>query len=173
MKRIGISGLCMLILMGLTFSESAAQLGFKGVGGRLGFVSADGDVGTIVFGGHVNLGEIIPGLALVPSLDYWTESTDVLGVSFDQSALSINGDVRYYFPTGGNIDLFAEGGLGIVRVSVDTQLGDDSKTEIGLNLGGGAEIPFSDNLVGTAMLIFNTEGSQIKIMGGVTFLLGE
>ena len=82
MKRVGIAGLCMLILLSLTFGESAAQLVFQEVGGRVVFVSADNDVSTIVFGGHVNLGEIIPGLALVPSVDYWTHSTtDISGVS--------------------------------------------------------------------------------------------
>ena len=160
----------MLVLLVFTFSDSSAQIGFKGVGGRLGFVTADASQSGIIFGGHVNLGEIIPGLALVPSVDYWSDDLDFL---------SINGNVRYYFPSGGNIDLFAVGGLGFVRISVPEvstpfgTVGGGSATEIGLNLGGGAEIPLSDNLKGVGMLIFNTEGSQIKIMGGVTYMLGQ
>ena len=77
--------------------------------------------------------------------------------------------MRYYFPTEGNVDLFAEGGLAIIRTGGDAP----SSTEFGLNLGGGASIPLSDNLVGTAMLVYGTEAEQIKIMGGVTFMMGN
>ena len=170
MKRVGFVTILMLVLLVFTFSDSSAQIGFKGVGGRLGFVTADASQSGIIFGGHVNLGEIIPGLALVPNLDYWSNDFDFL---------SVNANVRYYFPSGGNIDLFALGGLGFVRVStpdIMTILGTiegGSATEFGLNLGGGAEIPLSDNLKGVGMLIFNTEASQIKIMGGVTYMLGQ
>lgn len=165
MKRVGFVSIIMLLLLVFTFSDSSAQIGFKGVGGRLGFVTADASQSSIIFGGHVNLGEIIPGLALVPSLDYWSDDIDFL---------SVNGNARYYFPTGGNIDLFGLGGVGFVRVKADLgPFGSATNSEFGLNLGGGAEIPLSDNLKGTAMLIFNTEASQIKILGGVTFMLGQ
>jgi len=166
MKRVGFVSILMLVLLVFSFSDSSAQIGFKGVGGRLGFVSADGSVSTIVFGGHVNLGEIIPGLELVPSIDYWSESI--------LNWLSINGNVRYYFPTSGNIDFFGGGGLAFNRSSVDLgPLGDISDTGISLNLMGGADMPLSDNLVGTAMIMFNTDGRQIKIMGGVTYMLSQ
>jgi len=171
MKRVGIIAVFMLVLLVFSFSDSSAQIGFKGVGGRLGFVSASG-VSTIVFGAHVNLGEIIPGLVIVPSIDYWSESL--------LNWLSINGNVRYYFPTGGNIELFGGGGLAFNRTSVDipvipgfTTGGSVSSTGISLNLMGGADMPLSDNLVGTAMIMFNTDASQIKIMGGVTYMLGQ
>ena len=165
MKRVGFVSILILVLLVFTLSDSSAQIGFKGVGGRLGFVTADGSQSGIIFGAHVNLGEIIPGLALVPNIDYWSDSIDYL---------SVNANVRYYFPTGGSVDLFALGGLGFVRVKVDLgPFGSVSNTEFGLNLGGGAEIPLSDNLKGVGMLVLNTEGTQIKIMGGVTYMLGQ
>ncbi len=178
MKRVGFIAVFMLVLLAFTFSDSSAQIGFQGVGGHVGFVDGEGSLSGILFGGHVNLGEIIPGLALAPSFDYWSDS--------GANILNINGDVRYYFPTGGNIDFFAGGGLAIVRVSVDDITFPDpfnpgntitieggSDTELGLNLGGGASIPLSDNLVGTAMLVYGTKAEQIKIMGGVTYMLGQ
>jgi len=177
MKKAGMVAVLALLIAGFGFGDAVAQssLGFKGVGGRVGYLDADGlDGGTIVFGGHVHLGEIIPQLALVPSIDYAKKSQDVGTVEVDISAISINGDVRYYIPTGGNVDVFAEGGLAWVRSKADAgQFGDQTESEIGLNLGGGAEIALSDNLVGTAMLIYVTEGEQLKIMGGVTFMLGK
>ena len=115
---------------------------------------------------------------MAPSVDYWSDS--------GSNVLNINGDVRYYFPTSGNIDFFAGGGLAIVRGSSDDITGPDpnnpsntitfkggSSTKLGLNLGGGASKPLSDNLVGTAMLVYGTEAEQIKIMGGVTYMLGQ
>ena len=131
MKRVGFVSILMLVLLGFTLSDSSAQIGFNGVGGHVGFVDGEGSLSGILFGGHVNLGEIIPGLAIAPSFDYWSDS--------GANILNINGDVRYYFPTDGNIDFFAGGGLAIVRISNGT-----SDTELGLNLGGGASIPLSD-----------------------------
>lgn len=161
MKKVGTFFAITALIVAFGIGDVAAQnIGFKGVGGRLGFVDAKGIDGTIIFGGHVHLGEIIENLVLIPSVDYFSKSS----VDF----LSINGNVRYYFPTSGNIDLFAGGGLAIVRVSNGA-----SDTELGLNLKGGAEMPLSDNLVGTAELIYVTKGEQIKIMGGITFLLGQ
>ncbi len=170
MKGVGFIAAFMLVLLAFTFSDSAAQIGFEGVGGHVGFVNGEGSLSGILFGGHVNLGDIVPGLAITPGFDYWSDSS--------VDILNINGDLRYYFPTGGNIDFFATGGLAVVRVSVPevtTQFGTfggGSDTELGLNLGGGASIPLSDNLVGTAMLVYGTKGEQIKIIGGVTFMLG-
>jgi len=176
MKRVGFVSILMLVLLIFSFSDTSAQIGFKGVGGHVGCVNGKGSLSGILFGGHVNLGEIIPGLALAPSFDYWSDS--------ETNILNINGDVRYYFPTDGNIDFFAGGGLALVRFSSDKQTFTDpdtgititsggGSTKLGLNLGGGASIPLSDNLVGTATLVYGTKGEQIKIMGGVTYMLGQ
>ncbi len=171
MKRVGFVSILILVLLVFTFSDSSAQIGFKGVGGHLGYVAGEGSLSGILFGGHVDLGEVIPNLAIAPSVDYWSDS----GLSI----LNINADVRYYFPTEGNIDFFATGGLALVRVSIDDistpfgTVGGGSNTEIGLNLGGGASKSLSDNLVGTAMLVYGTQADQIKIMGGVTYMMGQ
>ncbi|MFQ5675174.1 MAG: outer membrane protein [bacterium] len=171
MKRMGITAFCAFALLGLTFNDSAAQLGFRGVGGGIGYVKPNDVDGTVLFGGQVNLGEIVPGLALVPMVDFFSKS--------DFDFFSINGNVRYYFPTSSNLDFFATGGLAIVRVSAPTVnvpgfgSAGGSNTEIGLNLGGGVDIPLTDKLVGTGQIIYVTEGEQIKIIAGVTVLLGQ
>ncbi len=177
MKRVGFVSILMLVLLVFTFSDSSAQadIGFKGVGARLGYVDADFINGTILFGGHADLGSIIENLVIMPSIDYFSKNS----VKF----LSINANVRYYFPTSGDIDFFAGGGLAFVRVDLPdvtvtvpglpTITSGGSSTGLGLNLKGGAEMPISDNMKGTAELIYVTEGSQIKIMGGVTFMMGN
>ena len=48
-----------------------------------------------MFGGHVNLGEIIPGLSLVPSVDYWKKSEDVFGTDVDFSLSTSVGGIKF------------------------------------------------------------------------------
>ena len=148
-------------VMGILFvvNQTMAQgLGFKGVGGRLSFVDPEAVSGTIGFGGHVDFGEIIKNLVLYPSFEYWSKS------SF--SVVSINGDIRYYFPTGGNVDFFAGGGLAILFGDIDTNLG--------LDILGGADFPVSDNLVATAKIKFViSDVDALKITGGLTYLLDK
>jgi opacity protein-like surface antigen len=159
--------LSVMVILFVANQTMAQGLGFKGVGGRISFVDPEAVSGTIGFGGHVNLGEIIANLALYPSFEYWNKS--------NVSDFSINADVRYYIPTGGNIDFFAGGGLAIQFVSVDLgPFGDASDTELGLDLIGGADFPVSDNLVATAKLKFLVSDLNVlKITGGLTYLIGK
>jgi opacity protein-like surface antigen len=178
MKRTGIAVICTLMLLGFTFSDSDAQIGFKGVGAHLGYVDAEGIDGTIMFGGHVNLGEIIPGLSLVPSVDYWKKSASELGIDVDFSQLSVNANVAYALPVGESINVMAIGGIAWVRVKADVSVsgfGSASGTDsgIGLNLGGIVSVPVSDNLSVGGGIIYTTEGEQLKIVGGFTFWLGQ
>lgn len=164
MKRI-LSGLIfMLMAMSITFHNSMAQgINLKGIGGRLSVVDPEGTGGTIGFGGHLHLGEVIPFLVLYPSLEYWSKSSI--------SSFTINGDVRYYFPTPGNIDFFAGGGLAISFISIDLGNRDENDTDIGLNLLGGADFPVSENLVATAKLKYLvSDRNVLKITGGITYL---
>ncbi|MFQ5603199.1 MAG: hypothetical protein ACE5HS_08015 [bacterium] len=162
MKKAASIFACTLIILAFAFNNSEAQsIGLTGVGGRLGFVDASRTNGTIILGVHAELGEIIENLALVPSIDYFSKHS----VSY----LSFNGNVRYYFPSSSHIDFFGGGGLALLRVDLPAGLGSD--TSLGLNLLGGADFPVSDNLIATAQLIYNTEGDQIKILGGITYLI--
>ncbi len=178
MKRVGFIAVFMLILLTFTVNDSAAQIGFKGVGAHLGYVDAEGIDGTIMFGGHVNLGEIIPGLSLVPSVDYWKKSASELGIDVDFSQLSVNANVAYALPVGESINVMAVGGIAWVRVKASVSVsgfGSASGTDsgIGLNLGGIVSVPVSDNLSVGGGIIYTTEGEQLKIVGGFTFWLSQ
>ncbi len=158
----------MLFIFSVGIDVAMAQgLALTGVGGRLNFVDPEGSGGTIGIGGHAHLGFIIPSLALYPSLEYWNKS----GVK----SFVINGNVRYYFPTTSNIDLFGGGGLAISFVNKDLgPSGDKNDTDIGLNLLGGADFPITDNLVATAELTFLiSDINVLKITGGITYLFGK
>ncbi|RMF68979.1 MAG: hypothetical protein D6743_02625 [Calditrichaeota bacterium] len=145
--------------------SQAQDLGFKGIGARLGLVDADGTDTTVFFGAHVHLGELIQNLVLMPSIDYFSKN--------NVDIFSVNGNVRYYFPTNGNTAFFLGGGLAIVHVSVDRgPFRDDNKTRLGLNVLGGADFPLGDRFVATAKLIYVTRGDQVKVMGGITYMFG-
>ena len=109
--------------------------------------------------------------------------TDVIsgGVSYTSfftpdpvSFSSFNIDGRYYFLTDGPY-VYGLFGFGIVRSEVDIDLGpfgggSVSDSETGLNLGGGAIFPFSDNLGAQAQLKYNTAASgQLVLQGGVVY----
>ncbi len=172
MKK-GLTAVAIIALISLTSGGAMAQeIGFNGIGGRIGFVDAEAVDATVIFGAHAFLGEIIENLALVPSIDYFSKN--------EVNILSVNANVRYYFPLqNSNIEPFLGGGLGFVRfdfpgVNVGgISAGGGSATEFTINLMGGADFPIQDNLVATAQLIYATEGEQLKILGGLTVLLGQ
>ncbi len=173
--------LVLLILVVVCFSGAgfAQGIGFKGIGGRAGLAKPENVDATYNIAVHANLGEIIENLVIFPSLDYWGSSQKVLGVDVDFSQIAINADVRYYIPTSGNLAFFAGGGLGIFFSSGETasvfgQSASYSNTDIGLNLGGGIDIPINDTLLFTADARFVlSDGNAFKVTGGVTYLLGE
>ena len=171
MKRVGLVSVVMLVLLVFSFSDSSAQLGFKGIGAHLGYADGGLSPGAIMFGGHANLGEIIPGLSLMPVVDYWSKD----GIS----QFSINGDVAYALPVSESVKVMAIGGLSYVKFSSDDvvvpgfgTIGGVSVSGIGLNLGGIVSVPVSDNMSVGGALVYETKGEQLKIIGGFTFWLG-
>lgn len=164
--------LFLVLIIGFAVGDGMSQnLGFQGIGGRLSYVKVEDVDGGIGFGAHANLGEIIPNLVLYPSLEYFKKSEGIVDFSF----ISINADARYYVPTQGNIDLFVGGGLAIHFSKADAgPFGDDSSTDVGLDLLGGIDIPVSDNLVATVKAKYIiSDSNALKITGGITFLLGK
>lgn len=174
MRRF-ITAVMMVALVCGFAASSYAQIGFNGIGGRLGFVKPESIDGTVAFGVHANLGEVIENLVLFPSIDYWTKSEGPL----DFSQLGINADARYYFPSGGDMSFFAGGGLGILITSADIDLGpfgsaDASSTDIGLDLLGGLDMPVGENLIFTAEArLVLSDLQSFKIFAGITYALGN
>jgi len=167
--------LCCLVFAFGAGDLLAQELGFRGVGGRLSFVKPEDVDGTIGFGAHADLGEIIESLVLYPSVEYWTKSDGPL----DFSQFALNADVRYYFPGASSVAFFAGGGLAVLFSSADINLGgfgsaSDSSTDIGLDLLGGVDVPVSDKLTfsGTAKFVIS-DGNAFKVTAGVTYAIGE
>lgn len=181
MKRILIGVFTVALLCSLGAGTSSAQegLGFYGIGGRLSYVNPESLDGTIGFGVHADLGEVfVENLRIFPSIEYWSKSEGGGGFDVDFSQLAVNADARYYFPTSGNIAIFAGGGLVLAFNSADVNTpfggGDATSTDIGLDLLGGIDLPIQENLNFTAEAKFlASDLSVFKISAGVTYMLGK
>lgn len=151
-----------MVVMIFAFNDIMAQgIGFSGIGGRLGFVNPEGsDNSTIFFGGHADLGTVIPSLVLFPSLEFSRKN----GVTL----VALNGDFRYYIPVPGNTKPFLGGGLAILY----TNGSGFSDTDVGLDLLGGADFPLAPNLNAFAKLKYTiSDNSIFRLTGGITIVL--
>lgn len=135
------------------------------IGPRIG-ISMDPD--QLVLGGQLDLGELAPDLTFAPNLE--------LGFGDDITTIQINGDLHYHFLVQGSAwRPYVGGGLGVAFYSFDAPpgfQGDDSQTEVGLNIIGGAIVPtragsrfFAELKLGIADL------PDIKILAGWNFNL--
>ncbi len=161
-------------------AEAKADLGFKGIGVRVGYVMPEDPIdNTFGFGAQVKLGTIIPELALDAFVDYFSKSYDT-GVGGDASIsdIGVGAQVKYFFATKSNIKPYAGGGLALqfVGSKVDTPYGDasDTQTDIGFHLVGGAEMPLSAQLNGVAEVKYvASDLNYFGIFAGVIYRLGK
>ena len=77
-------------------------------------------------------GEFGGNFALVLSFDYYFPESDIGSVDFYE----FNGNLIYNFPTEG-VRPYIGGGVGIARVSLDTDFFSDSSNQTGWNILGG------------------------------------
>ncbi len=151
--------------------------GFHGIGGQLGFISPEDPIdSSFMFGVQANLGTFsrqVPQLLFVPSITYWSKSYDT-GTRSDASIseLGFSGDARWMFTKEGAapdaVQFFGSAGIGFYRgksefttEDIDTGFGiiegesfEDTNTDIGLKIGGGAQKRFGEKLDGFAEVTF-------------------
>ncbi len=147
-------------------------LGFQGLGARIGFVDPEGASSTVALGIHVDAGEIVQHVHLMPLAEYW--KVGVSGV--DVSDLTLATDINVDFPVeGGRVIPYAGGGLGLHFVKVDDPFAppgfDTSDTKLGLNIQGGIKNQAMPNLAifGEVKYSFVSDVNQLKLMGGFTY----
>jgi opacity protein-like surface antigen len=190
--RKGILVLAMAAVCTLAGQNAIAEsdIGFHGVGARLGFVDPEGLDMTVSFGGFVNLGTVAQRVRIEPYLDYWSQSEGSFGTEASLRDFAFGARGLYNFPVS-NPDLrpYAGAGLGLhflkSKVSVpDMDLGggviipgytlEDSNTELGLDLGGGiatAVSPSTDLLAEAWYTVSDVELFAIRV--GVEYKLGR
>jgi opacity protein-like surface antigen len=169
-----------------------SDIGFKGVGPVVGFVSPNGGIGsTIGFGAVADLGWITPQIGLEADALYWSKSYDVgADYKWTYSQFYIAAIAKYYFAMnkGSKIEPYAGGGLGLVMGKVKSEYsgptyGYDelynvntsvSHTNLTIMLVGGAKMPLSPKMDGFAEVRYSTASDLADIWGifvGVIFKL--
>ena len=146
-------------------------LGFQGLGARIGFVDPEGASSTVALGIHVDAGEFVQHVHVMPLAEYW--KVGVAGVDF--SDFSIGTDVNVDFPVeGGRVIPYAGGGLGLHFVKAsdpDFPNASFSDTKLGFNIQGGIRNQAMPNLgvFGEVKYSFVSDVNSLKIMGGFTY----
>jgi opacity protein-like surface antigen len=156
-------------LAGAATTTESHGLGFQGLGARIGFVDPEGASSTVALGIHVDGGEFVRHVHVIPLVNYWKVGAS--GV--DVSDLTIGTDIDVDFPIeGGNLIPYAGGGLGLHFVKADNPLGPDfSDTKLGLNMQGGIKNQMMPNLAifGELKYSFVSDVNQLQLMGGFTY----
>ena len=146
-------------------------LGLQGFGARIGLVDPEDASSTVALGAHVDAGEFVKNVHVMPYVEYW--KVGVAGV--DTRDFTVATDVNLDFPLqGGTVVPYAGGGLGLHFLHADIPAGfggDASRTKLGLNIQGGIRNQVMPNLglFGEVRFSFVDTADQLKVMGGFTY----
>jgi opacity protein-like surface antigen len=181
---------CILVLSLFVFiagSSIAAEkpdIGFKGIGARLGYVDLEDWDGTFNFGAVADLGTWMEYLKWDASIEYWSSSQTIFSNDLTISDIAFRSGVLYEFMHE-KIRPRAGGGLGLHMLSAEsayvnpftghsaTASSDDTK--FGIYLQGGAETDLSAKWKGAAdiRLDFVEDANQTHIMFTAIYMLGK
>lgn len=174
--------LCLLVS-----SQAMAQsdIGFKRLGGAIGYVSPENFDGTIGFGVFADLGQITPQISLEPRVDYWSQSEEAFGTEFKVSDIAVGMRGKYFFEVNHpSIRPFAGVGLGLHFLNAEATVtvpgfppvsADDSSTKLGLDFGGGIATALNPKTDVHAELWYGIvdDASQFSLRLGMSFMLGK
>ena len=158
-----------------TAAQSDAGLGFRGLGASIGLVDPEDASSALLLGLHVDAGQIVHNVHLIPNMQYWKVGADVGPYSADISDLAFNVDANVDFPLqGGRLTPYLGGGLGLNFLSFDSNAPgavSSNDTKLGVNVLGGMRNDVMPNLAlfGELRYSFVTDANQLKILGGFTY----
>lgn len=180
-----------LVVLGLTvflthsvFAQ--AEIGFKGVGGKVGFVMPEDPIdNTFGFGAVVDFGTITPDIKIGAIFEFWSKSYCEESAMFDAdwtiTEIIIGPMVKYCFPSESQFKPYVGGGLGFTIGKSKFETNDpyfgnqetsSSDSEIGFFFGGGVDYELSPNLLGFVEAKYHLDGADyLGIFVGVTYLL--
>jgi opacity protein-like surface antigen len=177
-----------LALCAMTAPVAMAQsdIGFKAIGGAVGFVSPENMDGTFSIGALADLGTITPDIGLEAHLDYWSWSETAFGVEATARDITLGARGKYYFEVANSkIRPFAGAGLAFhfIRAEVTTppfggqpaETVSDSQTKLGLDLGGGLATPINPRVdfLGELWYGIVSDVSQFSLRAGLAFKVGK
>ncbi len=181
MKRFfGYAILVVLVLAFALPTYAQTDIGFKGIGARLGYVMPEDPIdNTIGFGVQADLGTIIPEIHVGALIEYWKKSYDVGSASWSWSEFVIAPTAKYYFPVQSEFKPYGGGGIGLSigkwsekydYAYLGQQEYSASDTKLGIFFMGGAEYEFNPNVTGFAELKYHMDGADyFGIFVGATY----
>lgn len=192
MKKWAVS-LVVAAICTVTAQNATAQsdLGFKAIGAQVGMVSPEDLDATFGFGVFADHGTITPDIRLESHIEYWGWSEDFNGGSTSVRDISVGARGKYMFETTSpSIRPFVGAGLGIhfLRAEVDIPEQDlgggfiipamsasDSETRLGLDLGGGMEMPVNPNanFIAEAWYGIVSDASTLSLRVGLSWNLNQ
>ena len=151
--------LALAVLAVLPAASVAAP--FTAYGPQIGFSQGPDQ---IVFGGHLQWGDVAPQLDFVPGIDF--------GFGDDETVVSLNGDFHYRISTNTQWQPYVGGGMGLHFRSFDNNgpTPDDSRTDAGGHFIAGAEVATKGRSLFFAELKLGFgDGPDFKVIAGWSF----
>lgn len=181
MKRKVLMFTLALCLAASAQAIAQADLGFKRIGGALGYVSPEDFDGTFTFGVFADMGTIMPQLSLEPRLDFWSQSEEGLGTEVSVSDITFGVRGKYFFEVAHpTFRPFAGAGLAMHLLNAEISSPgfptvDDSDTKFGLDFGGGVATAISPkaDLHGELWYGIIEDFNQFSLRVGMSYRLGE
>lgn len=171
------------LVLGALSTDAIAQsnIGFKGIGPRIGYVDPGDNLdGTVELGVVFEFGEFVPKLNWDGSVSFWSTGRNYQypgGSSYDWTLrdLVLRSGVNYEFLEGEWVP-YAGGGLGLHFYSWDysgaPSYSNTSDTKFGLYIDGGVEHEFSTSWTGQLQLQFDfAEPDQTALLFNLVYRL--
>lgn len=167
MKNIFKIAIAVIAFTTVVFTANAQEKGDMAWGVQGAYTSWEGypdDVSMIGLGAKFRYNVTDP-IRLEGAFTYFLEKDNV-------SMWDFSADAQWLFPVAEKVTLYPAAGLGIYGYKADFgSFGSHSDSELGLNLGGGADFRISEKTAITAQLKYNTAIERVVISAGVAFNL--
>jgi len=173
-----------LALAAPAFAQS--DLGFKRIGGAIGFVDPEAANTTFSLGIFADHGTIAPHWGLESHLDYWSQSDDLFGVKNSFRDIALGARVKYHFVVSNpKVRPFVGGGLGMHFLKAEATVPafgpfpastvEASDTKLGFDLGGGVGTPLSPkvDLLGETWFGIVDSMNQWSLRAALSYKLGQ
>jgi hypothetical protein len=177
--------ICMFVAEG-SYAASTSDLGFKGIGGRIGFVKPEADFKTTVEIGLVtDWGTVARNLFIESAVTYWKSSYDVKLAAhtwgFYDADFAVKAGLKYHF-LDREWQPFAGGGLGLHFYSTAAEAPSEyhggypykDETQWGFYLVGGIEHQFTEDLKGSVEVQWDAADiNQTALQLNLIYLIGK
>lgn len=180
-KRTVLWAVLVICMVASQNAWAGSGVGMRSLGVDMGYVDPDNVPGTLGFGAFANMGNITSDIRLVPHIGYWSKSEDFAGDKTTVNDISFSARGQYMFPVSSpKFRPYAGLGVGMhivgVKVSSVNPPMDisDSKTKLGMDLGGGFVTPLSqkNDLYVDFWYTAVSDVAQLSMKVGISFDIG-